>query len=342
MVAIAISQPMMRIAVMVLDPKGSVDVGRREDMLSVSPTNPSNDSESAERSHMPGLNWDKESIIIVLWVLAAFTMLWTWLPALFASLGATSFRLTPVDRSMPQPKENDAGYMYWHDRLIEMGYESIGHAKTRLNWATEEWTLISELRLLYHRKNKVYAVLQKQPPPFSFWGGVQFATCWGDGALLMTDNNIEQDPDFEEEFVRQGLMTLDLNTLQELHLRAAEVMHKGGRRADSAEGLEVFARLLKMHAEPRMRYVHGRAGTQYLFLHLLIHMSVSAPALFVAGWMHWAAPVTNLVLAFVMRIGETAQKRSFARAVRQVFNEQQKRDRQGEGQANEPKTEATN
>jgi len=239
-------------------------------------------------------------------------MAWTWIPAVISSLGGTRFLCGPAADSDADAAKREADYEYWAAQLTELGYEPLGRAWSRVNFAGPEWVIFSPLRVFANPDKHCFAFMQKAPAPFWFWPGAVFVTVWADGAMLVSDNNLVGDPNPEDELIRQGVVTLKLAELESLHLATMEVLRRSGRKPEAELTME-------RHFAVEAKRAHGRAGTQYIFAHGLIHICLSTPAAYVAGITHWSVPLVNLILALVMLYGESAQKRQYARAVRRAF-----------------------
>jgi hypothetical protein len=271
---------------------------------------------------MPG--FDEKTAIVVLWGLAALAMAWTWLPALIAALGGTRYSCGgAADLHGLEPSAAEPDYSFWAEQLLALGYEPLGRGWSRVNFAGPEWSLRTPLRLFRHPQKQCYALMQMAPAPFHFWPGAVFATVWADGGILLTDNNVAADPHPDDEYIRQGVVSLKLADVESLHLATMEVLRRGGRRIDPAGDIDSLLHALERHLGPEARTNHGRAGLQYLLVHGLIHLCVTTPAAYISGVTHWSVPLVNLVLAMILLYGESSQKRQYARAVRAALRARQ-------------------
>jgi hypothetical protein len=270
------------------------------------------------------MNIDRNAAIFVLWGVAALVLAWTWIPALISALGGTRFLtglapdLEGADRAKREPD-----YEFWSSQILALGYEPLGFAWTRINFAGPEWVLFSPLRIFVHPQKQCFAIMQKAPAPFWFWPGSLFATVWSDGTMLISDNNLAAEPNPEDELIRQGIVTLKLADLEMVHLATTEVLRRNGRKPEGELTIDTLLHALQTHFGAEARRTHGRAGTQYLFAHSLIHICLSTPAAYVAGIGHWSVPLVNLILALIMLYGESSQKRQYAAAVRYAFRQKQ-------------------
>jgi len=269
----------------------------------------------------PGI--DPNTQTFLLWALAILVMAWTWIPALVSALGGT--RLSHGLTSQAAGSDQTAGpdEALWANQLTQLGYEPIGAGWLRVNFAGSEWALYTPVRVFRNASANIYAFMQKAPAPFHFWPGAVFATCWSDGVLLLTDNNSNAEPDFEDEFIRQGIVTLNLADIETIHRNVTEAMIRSGRRPDSDSSPEALFLALQRYLGPEAKRAHGRAGTQYLFVHILIHLCASMPSLTLVSLTHWSLPFINLILALILGLGESSHKRQYARAVRAAFRNEQ-------------------
>ncbi len=273
---------------------------------------------------MPGLD---ANFIIVLWGVTILVLAWTWIPALIAALGGTRYLCGGVNEPENlEPTENEPDYAYWVFQLQEMGYEPLGKGWVRVDFAGHEWSLYTVLRVFYHKQHQIFAVLQRVPAPFYFWPGASFVTCFTDGRLLFTDNNEAVSPFPDDDFIRQGVVSLDLAHVEEFHLATTEALRGKGLRPDKEASMDTLIHAMQTHVGPEVRRHHARNGTQYIFAHSLIHVCVSAPAVLATNMnlTHWSLPLTNLVLGLILLLGESAQKRQYARMVRAAMRQKQR------------------
>jgi len=270
------------------------------------------------------MNIDPKTAIIILWGVAALVLAWTWVPALISSLGGTRYftGLAP-DLEGAERSKKEPDYEFWAGQIQALGYEPLGFAWSRINFAGPEWAVFTPLRIFVHRQKQCYAVMQKAPAPFWFWPGAIFVTTWTDGTLLISDNNIAAEPNPDDELMRQGVVTLKLAEVELAHLVTMDVLRKSGRKPEPELTVDVLLTALHKHFGAEARKNFSRAGTQYLFAHGLIHICLSTPAAYIAGIGHWSVPLVNLVLAFIMLYGESSQKRQYAAAVRAAFRSKQ-------------------
>ena len=271
---------------------------------------------------MPGI--DPNTAIVVLWGMAALVLAWTWIPALISALGGTRYLtglapdLEGNDRAAREPD-----FQFWAGQLAALGYEPLGYAWSRINFAGAEWMLFTPLRVFVHPQKQCYAIMQKAPAPFWFWPGAVFATVWSDGSMLISDNNVAGDPNPEDDLIRQGVVTLRLAEVEALHLATTEVLRRNGRKPDAELTNEVLLNAIQRHFGADAKRTYSRAGSQYLFAHGLIHICLSTPAAYIAGIGHWSVPLVNVILALIMLYGESSQKRQYAAAVRYAFRQKQ-------------------
>ena len=140
-----------------------------------------------------------------------------------------------------------------------------------------------------------------------------FATCFSDGGLLLSDNNISANPEPDDEYIRQGVVTLEAAELEAYHLATLEVLGRMGRRPESDMSIDTLLRAMAEYSGPEAKRGNAHAGTQYLFAHGMVHICVSVPVAVVAGLDHWFVPLVNLGLAAMMMFGESARSASTPR-----------------------------
>src|SRR5262249_1391645 len=154
----------------------------------------------------------------------------------------------------------------------------IGHGWMRINFAGQDWSLFTPVRVFRNTQKQCFAFMQKAPAPNYFWPGAVFATCWSDVGLLLSDTNVPAQPHPQDDFFKQGVVTLKPSDVEDLHLATMEVLKRRGRKPDAELNLETLLHAAERHFGPESKKHYGRAGTQYLFAHGLIHVCVSAPA----------------------------------------------------------------
>lgn len=279
----------------------------------------------------PGI--DQTTIVIILWGAAALVLAWTWVPALISSLGGTRYlNGWSNDTSMMAPSEREPDYSFWAEQLLAMGYEPLGSGWVRINFAGKEWAIFASVRVFKNASKNCYAYMERAPAPFFFWPGAIFATCFPDGQLLITDNNRDAQPDPDDLYIRQGMVTLNLVDTETYHLATLAALRQLARKPDPDMSMDTLMHSLAKHDGAEARSVHSRASTQYLFAHGLIHICISIPTGYLLGLMNWSVPLSNLVLALVMLMGESSQKRQYARAVRAAMRMRQMAPKKASGE----------
>ncbi len=261
---------------------------------------------------IPGV--DPDSVVALIWGLALLAMAWTWAPATIASLGGTRYSSGETPNSDgPLPAKD---YQFWADQLIALGFEPLGAGWMRIDFAGQDWSLYSPVQAFRNTAHQCFAYMSKAPAPYYFWPGAAFLTCFADGSALHTNNNSELGPNPDGEFCEQGVVSLSLAEVAAYHWATQELFQRSGRKLDTDLSMDNLLRTTDRFFGPKAKQEHGRAGTQYLFAHGLIHISASTPAAYLAGLTHWSVPIVNLVLACVLSFGESMQKRQYAAAVR--------------------------
>ncbi len=269
---------------------------------------------------IPGI--EKETVVFILWALAILVLAWTWIPAFIASLGGVRFVTGGSNEtSRLELSKNGPDFQFWAKQLLALGYEPIGSGFLRVNFAGPHWALISAIAIYHNASKNSYAYMERAPAPYSFWPGAAFATIFTDDTMLISDNNRAVDPDPEDECIRQGIVTLDLKQLEDFHQATLEALKKLKHRPETDQSVEALLAMLNRFDGRDAKRVHSRAGTQYLFAHVLIHVCVSLPTFVLLGFDHWAVPTSNLILAIAMLTGERAQKKQYAQQVRMALGQ---------------------
>jgi hypothetical protein len=267
---------------------------------------------------------DKDAIVVGLWALAVIVLAWSWVPALIAALGGTRFLCGgALETHGMDPSANQPDYSYWAEQLLAAGFEPLGNAWMRTNFAASDWSLYSDVRVFLNQHSHSFAFMQKAPAPFNFWPGVVFATPWADGRLLVTDNNSAADPKPDDDLIRQGVVSLRLDKVLTYHLATMEVLQRNGRKLDPELSLDTLLHCWERHIGPEQRTYYGRAARQYLLVHGLVLVMLTTVAVYFTGPTEWQVPVTNIAVAMLLFIGESSQKRQYARAARAALRELQ-------------------
>jgi hypothetical protein len=276
---------------------------------------------------------DKNTVVVALWALAVIVLAWSWVPALISALGGTRFLCGgSLETYGMEPSAKEPDYSYWAEQLLAAGFEPLGNAWMRTNFAASDWSLYSDVRVFRHPQAQCFAFMQKAPAPFNFWPGVVFATCWADGRLLITDNNSATDPKPDAELIRQGVVSLRLDKVLSFHLATMEVLRRSGSNPDPELTIDTLIHSWERHLGPEQRGYYGHAARQYLFVHGLVLILLTSVAAYFTGITEWQVPVTNLAIASLLFVGESSQKRQYARAARtalrdlQAMPEEQRRE----------------
>ena len=267
---------------------------------------------------------DKDTALVVLWGATILLVGWTWFPAIIAALGGGRYHLRGVERTGYEfPAADDPIYEIWAAQLQQLGYEGVGVGVARVEFLEDQWRVEGPFRVFHSMQKQVHVLVQKMPDPWSVWREVTFITRLFDGGLVLTRNVPVRPSEEESPVIQHGVESTDLAEVEQHHLETVEKLRRGGRRADSDSSLEGLLRALEETARPAVRANAARLGKRFLALHFIIHGCISLPAAYYAGLDHWGLPLTNLVLAVVMRIGETAQKRQTAYAMAQKLRARQ-------------------
>jgi hypothetical protein len=278
---------------------------------------------SGKGNCMPDI--DKDTVLVALWTAAILLIGWTWFPAIIGALGGGRYQLRGVQRVENFPANtNDPDYEMWAAQLFHLGYEGVGIGTARIEFFEDQWRIEAPTRVFYSRSKYIHALVRKMPEPWNWWRDVMFVSRLSGGAILMTHNHEMPASEPGSPVFQQGMETFDLVELEQMHLTTLEEFRRRGLRPDSDPDLESLLRALEEAAQPSVKAGAARLGKRFLALHFIIHGCVSLPAGYYAGLAHWGLPLTNLVLALVMRIGESAQKRQIASAFRQAMRDRQR------------------
>jgi hypothetical protein len=249
------------------------------------------------------------AITLVLWCIAGLILGWTWIPAFIAGLGGTRYSIEgSEDPTVLAPTGPERDYAAWHKRVAALGYDPLGSMRMRITCHGPVWRYEIHARVFRSRSKQAYAFIQKQPWPLDSWSLAMFATCWNDGSLLLTSNAAQESPD-DGGYVVQGTETSDLAVAEQLHLATCERMKEAGKRPDPEGGLEPLLTAIRLHAGKAARYVGLKIGQTYLVPHVLIHVIVSAPLVYMNGIGHWSVPLANVILGSLMAAAEYTAKR---------------------------------
>src|SRR5205085_9225976 len=107
------------------------------------------------------------------------------------------------------PSSSEPDYSFWHKQITALGYKPLGHGWMRIAFNGPLWRYESAVRVFYSRAEQSFAFIQKQPRPLDVWSLTIFATCWREGGLLLTNNQMDESPD-DSLFIIQGKETTDL------------------------------------------------------------------------------------------------------------------------------------
>jgi hypothetical protein len=267
---------------------------------------------------------DKDTALVVLWGATILLVGWTWFPAIVSALGGARYSLRGIERTGYEfPAPDDLIYEVWATQLQQLGYEGVGVGAARVEFLEDQWRVEGQFRVFHSIQKQVYVLVQKMPDPWRIWREVTFITRLSDSGLVMTRNVPARPSGEETAVIQQGVESNELAEVENLHLETVEKLRRRGQRAESDSSLEGLLHALEEAARPAVRANAAHLGKRFLALHFIIHGCISLPAAYYAGLGHWGLPLTNLVLAVVMRIGETAQKRQTAYAMAQKLRARQ-------------------
>jgi hypothetical protein len=259
---------------------------------------------------------DEPTLAVVLWGAAVLLLGWTWLPALISAVGGGRYANGGTDDPVAlDPTAGEADYAFWARQLLALGYEPIGQGWMRLTFHGPLWRYETRVRAFYAKAKQAYAFVQKQPRPLDVWWLTIFATCWQDGGLLVTSNANDEAPG-DGEFVVQGMESMDLAAVEELHLGHKVRLEAAGRRPERDGRFDTLLKATEAHAGPASRHLGLKTAQTYLLAHGTIHLFLSAPVAYMMGLGHWSVPMVNLILGAVLSLSEHAAKRAAGRLMR--------------------------
>lgn len=255
------------------------------------------------------------AVIVLLWGLVVLVLGWTWLPALISGLGGTGYANGGSEDPTPLEAATEPDYLFWRRQLTALGYAPLGAGWMRLTCYGSDWRYEVRVRVFHSARRAAFAFVQRQPAPLDVWWLTVFATCWQDGGLLLTNNGIDQPPD-TSDFVAQGMESLDLAAVEELHDGEAARLRATGRRPTTDGSLDTLLGATRRHAGRQACYHGVKLGQSYLLAHGAFHALLSAPVGLVLGPGHWALPTVNLVLGATLSASMYSARRRAGRRMR--------------------------
>ena len=258
---------------------------------------------------------NEDTAAVVLWGLTALLLGWTWIPALVSGLGGTRYANGGSEDPTQLQLATEPDFLFWQRQLAALGYEPLGTGWMRITFYGRDWRYETKVRAFRNSSRRTFAFMQFQPRPLDVWWLTMFATCWQDGGILLTSNGADQPPD-TGDYVVQGMDSMNLAAVEELHLGEAARLRVGGRRPDSDGSLDTLLRATTRHAGAQASYHGVKLGQSYLLSHASIHVFLSLPAALTMGLGHWAVPMVNLVLGSLMAAGEYMARQRAGRLMR--------------------------
>lgn len=254
--------------------------------------------------------------IVALWGATALLLGWTWIPALLSGLGGTRYANGGTEDPSVLQSANEPDYLFWQQQLAARGYEPLGTGWMRLTLYGKDWRYETQVRAFRSAERKTFAFIQKQPRPLDVWWLTMFATCWQDSGLLLTNNGADQPPD-TGDYVVQGMESMDLAAVEELHHGEAARLRATGRRPDPDGSLDTLLRAAARHAGPQARYLGVKLGQSYLLAHAAIHAVLTVPVAMTVGLGHWGVPMVNLILGGALAFSEYMARQRAGRMMRE-------------------------
>jgi hypothetical protein len=254
--------------------------------------------------------------VVALWGAAVLLLGWTWIPALLSGLGGTRYANGGTEDPSALQTASEPDYLYFERQLAARGYEPLGAGWMRITLYGRDWRYETQVRAFWSAGRKTFAFLQKQPRPLDVWWLTMFATCWADGGMLLTSNGADQPPD-ASDYVVQGMESMDLAAVEELHHGEAARLRATGRRPDPDGSLDTLLRATARHAGPAARYTGVKLGQSYLLAHAAIHAVLTLPVAMTVGLGHWGVPMVNLVLGGILLASEYMARQRAGRLMRE-------------------------
>ena len=260
---------------------------------------------------------DEPTLSAILWGVAVLFLGWTWVPALVSGLGGTRYTNGGSDDPTAlDPTPGDPDYAFWHRQLIGLGYEPVGPAWMRISFHGPEWRFETRAVRVFHAARQ--ADVRFHPTAAAADGRLvaDFVRHLLAGRRAPADEQCRGRAPGEGDYVVQGIESIDLAAVEELHLGQKARLEAGGRKPDRDGSLGTLLKAAEQHAGRTARHLGARLGQTYLATHAAIHLFLSFPVAYMLGVGHWAVPMVNLVLGGILRMSEYAAKRQAGTVMR--------------------------
>jgi hypothetical protein len=231
-------------------------------------------------------------LVVLLWIAAGLVVLVTVLPLLLTVAGLTRCRTDiQQDPAVLEPGD-DPVYADLYRRLTELGLEPLGTCLNHYRFFAYHWRW-SVLHAVFGSREQgcfacVYRLFPNEPLR------VAFTTCFTDGAMAWTANNLPELQIVEDDYVRCGVETTNLTLQRDEHQKVVASLTARGRSADAHDRLPVLAQTLQRHGPRAGRRDRGRwAEDLWLVLAYLVGMPFFVALLSLRPWV---MPAGTLVL----------------------------------------------
>jgi hypothetical protein len=246
-------------------------------------------------------------LVVLLWFAAGLVVLVTVLPLLLTVAGLTRCRTgIQKDPAVLEPGD-DPVYAELYRRLTELGLEPLGTCLNHYRFFAYPWRWSVLHAVFGSREQGCFACVYRLHPNEPL--RVSFTTCFTDGAMAWTANNLPEVQIVEEDYVRCGVETTDLAWQLDEHRKVVASLTARGRTPDAHDSLPVLAQTLQRQGA---RYVRRDRRKWAGDLWLLLAYRVGFPS-FVAllSLRPWVMPAGTLVLwligVLVYRLGRRVQ-----------------------------------
>jgi hypothetical protein len=256
----------------------------------------------------PDLEW------VALWGLALLATSFVCVPMLLGALGLTRVRKTCEwggEYSVPPGAEDE--YVFYTGQLRALGFEPIGLKCSDARFFAYHWRWRCTTQVFASRRHGCFALVYQ----LAHGDGLRacFMSVFADGSMVCTSNSMKRLKIEEDDYLRRGLPTTDLDWLLNNHLEMVARPSWSGRGAAPLD-LEFLTERDEYFERRHLATRHRDLPWGILMIAAVLIGVPAAIGAYFFGVDHWMTPALTFLAAVCFRPIMTSMRNQGSREIR--------------------------
>jgi len=256
----------------------------------------------------PDLEW------LALWGLALLATSVVCLPMVLGALGLTRVRKTGEwGGDYPVPPDAEDEYVFLTGQLRSLGFEPLGLKRTAASFFAYHWRWRCTTQVFASRRHGCFASVYQ----LAHGDGLRanFMTVFADGSMVVTSNSMKRLKIEEDDYLRVGLPTTDLDCLLNNHLETVARPSWSGRGTTTLD-LDFLAERDEYFEQRHLKTRHRELPWSILLIAVVLIGVPAAIGAYFFGVDHWMTPAVTFAAAVCFRPIMTSMRNQGSREIR--------------------------